>query len=250
MSCPKISKSSNILRPPFCIKIMKKINLVLAGLVLGAVGSAQAELIDRGGGLLYDTTQNVTWLKNVSYSTIDLTAPRVDEVLTFMFGTSDPGLSDAVFGKNSGSGEFTGTMTWFGALAWADTLAYFDSVRGVTYSDWRLPSAPPLFSDEDIKLIDAAGALKATYKLTGGVGPVSGVSFWSDKLEYTYSPLTDSISYTIGGSVGGMDNLYQSYVLAWAVRDGDVAAFAVPEPTSLLLCALGFASLTGLRRKV
>jgi hypothetical protein len=76
--------------------------------LLSASGAAQAALIDRGGGLIYDTDLNVTWL------------------------------SDANYAKTSGY-DADGLMTWSQATTWAANLSYYDSVRNVTYTDWRLP---------------------------------------------------------------------------------------------------------------
>lgn len=78
--------------------------------LLGALssGAAQAALHDRGGGLLYDDVLDVTWL------------------------------ADANFAKTSGY-DSDGLMNWQQAMDWAANLSYYDSVRGVTYDDWRLP---------------------------------------------------------------------------------------------------------------
>lgn len=62
-------------------------------------------LIDRGGGLIYDAALNVTWLQNANAN---------------------------------------GLMTWSQATAWAANLSYYDSVRNVTYTDWRLPTTGPV----------------------------------------------------------------------------------------------------------
>ena len=90
---------------------MKIINLLLLFLTLG--NSAQAALIDRGGGLLYDEVLNITWLQDANYA------------------------------KTSGF-DTTGNMTWNQATNWVDNLVYHDSVRNVDYSDWRLPLATPI----------------------------------------------------------------------------------------------------------
>jgi len=80
--------------------------LVLAGGLVS--GAAQAALHDRGGGLVYDDVLDVTWL------------------------------ADANYAKTSGYDD-DGLMTWQQAKDWAASLSYYDSVRGVTYDDWRLP---------------------------------------------------------------------------------------------------------------
>ena len=84
---------------------------VLGLALLGALasGAAQAALHDRGGGLVYDDVLDVTWL------------------------------ADANYAKTSGY-DADGLMDWQSAMDWAANLEYHDSVRGVTWNDWRLPS--------------------------------------------------------------------------------------------------------------
>lgn len=85
--------------------------------MLTIAGSANAALYDRGGGLIYDSTLNVTWLQDASYGA----------------GSSyDDGIPN------------DGRMSWGNAVPWAANLNYFDSVRSVTYSDWRLPTVSPI----------------------------------------------------------------------------------------------------------
>jgi len=80
-----------------------------------AAGSAQAQLFDRGGGLIYDNVQNITWL------------------------------ADANYAKTSGF-DGDGAMSWQDATAWAEGLVYQDTVRNVSYDNWRLPSIHDLGS--------------------------------------------------------------------------------------------------------
>ena len=84
--------------------------LTAAGLLLS--GAAQATLWDRGGGLIYDDVLNITWLKDANYA------------------------------QTSGY-DADGRMNWSAANAWAAGLSYFDSVRNVTWTDWRLPTVNP-----------------------------------------------------------------------------------------------------------
>jgi hypothetical protein len=87
--------------------------LVVMGLLFTVPGQAHAALHDRGGGLIYDDVLNLTWLQ------------------------------DANFAMTSGY-DADGRMNWEGAVAWANGLNFYDAVRGVTYSDWRLPSVSPV----------------------------------------------------------------------------------------------------------
>lgn len=76
-----------------------------AGLLVAASGTAQAALFNRGGGLIYDDVLNITLLQNANVN---------------------------------------GLMTWSQATTWAANLSYYDSVRNVTYTDWRLPTTGPV----------------------------------------------------------------------------------------------------------
>lgn len=65
------------------------------------VSGAQGALIDRGGGFIYDNVLDITWTQNT-------------KIVGFDF--------------------------WDNQVSWADSLSLYDSVRDVTYDDWRLPS--------------------------------------------------------------------------------------------------------------
>jgi len=67
---------------------------------------AHAALWDRGGGLIYDDVLDITWLQDANYA-----------------------------------GEY---LTWPEAQNWVGNLTYYDSVRDVTWDNWRLPSLLPI----------------------------------------------------------------------------------------------------------
>ena len=69
---------------------------------LGVSGVADAGLIDRGHGLIYDDVLNITWLQDANYA------------------------------QTSGY-DTDGLMNWTAATAWAAQLVYGG------YDDWRLP---------------------------------------------------------------------------------------------------------------
>ena len=96
---------------------MKKVLVLLWAmlLVLGVAGISNAALIDRGGGLIYDSDQNITWLQDANYGE----------------GSS----------YDDGNSSSDGRMTWDNAVDWADDLEYYDSVRNVTWTEWRLPTS-------------------------------------------------------------------------------------------------------------
>jgi len=77
--------------------------------LVSLVGGAQATLSDRGGGMIYDSDLDITWLQNWNQG-------------------AGSGYDDTVGLVG------TGRMTWDNARAWADNLVWGG------YSDWRLPT--------------------------------------------------------------------------------------------------------------
>lgn len=96
----------------------QKCAALAAGLLL-ASAAAQAALVNRGGGLIYDTVNDITWLADMNYA--------------FTSGYASAG--QAPNGDNGTNALWTdGRMGWAAAWQWADTLVYSG------YSDWRLPT--------------------------------------------------------------------------------------------------------------
>ena len=50
-------------------------------------------------------------------------------------------LADANYANTSNYIGNGGRMNWSQAVAWTDGLSYYDSIRNITYTDWRLPFA-------------------------------------------------------------------------------------------------------------
>jgi hypothetical protein len=86
---------------------------------------AHAELHDRGAGLIYDDVLDVTWLQNV----------------TLAAGSS---YDDDYTKTPSPNPNTDGLLSYANAVAWAENLKYYDSVRGITWDDWRLPKVRPV----------------------------------------------------------------------------------------------------------
>jgi len=256
---------------------MKIQKTLLAVLSVVAAGSAQAALIDRGGGLIYDTVLNVTWLQDANYAK------------TSLF-------------------DGDGKMNWTDANAWAANLSYVDTVRNVTYTDWRLPGVAPVNGSQINRTtwsgkgetdwgyhISAPGTLYAgstgsemaymyyqnllnpglhwasstvpnnfpndcyvssTDTCLDNVGPFLNLQ---TDLPYgsgtTYHPpqgVDQGWVFSMGSGAQTTYGLTQNNVYAWAVRDGDVASVAapIPEPETyaMLLAGLGLLGVVARRR--
>ena len=217
---------------------MKKLLVFSCAMLLlfGFVGIANATLWDRGGGLIYDDVLDITWLQDANYA------------------------------QTSGY-DYNGSMRWENAVFWADTLSYYDSVRNVTYDDWRLPDA----HNQDGSGPDTG------YNVTGSEMGHMFYNYLDGTKEWGYSPKLDFIDGN-GNSVSfqnlqpydywsgtvysvfdcyawdfyfhnGLQDIgiHRNWSSAWAVRDGDVAP--VPEPATMLILGSGLIGLVGFRRK-
>ncbi len=222
--------------------------LLWTGLLLwGLGGAAQATLFDRGGGLIYDSTLDITWL------------------------------ADANLAASQGADtNHDGLLAQQEALEWAASLVIFDPVRGISLDDWRLPAAS--FVDAGTHRV---GELEALFYELGGsweqdlfsVTPAdpdlalfSNIQtgwYWGEgapveshrdlfSFDQGSTPHDDlgnidcNQCHTPHGSTPGSSApflLNRLDFYAWAVRDGDVGAASVPEPATLALLVFGVAGL-------
>jgi hypothetical protein len=208
----------------------------VAAMAFGSQAS-QAALVDRGGGLIYDDVLNVTWLQDARYAVTTGAAPY-------------------------------GSLMWQDAKDFADGLVYVDSVRGVTWDDWRLPQ---VFDSgaEGYDVLGQSSELAYMYYVNLGYAPnydphttdpvptsgaynpfinISYRGYWTG----TEAPIEgrawyEHFHFGFGGVTGQGD-----YNQVWAVRDGDVAGAvsSVPLPGTLGLfgAALGLAGMIRRRK--
>ena len=224
-------------------------SLVAAAAMLTLTGAAQAALVDRGGGMIYDTTRDITWLADMNYAQTS--------------GHTGVGVNA------------DGTMTWDAAVAWANGLVYGG------YSDWRLPTMNP--SDTSCSdNIDPGGGFPLQYfglNCTGGelsglfvtdlgnkalesvlnqagdtAEQIANLALFSNVQSHRYWSGTVFAPFPGGAwyfdtSVGFQHFLNKgNEFYAVAVRPGDVAA-SVPEPQTLALALLALGATVVVRRR-
>lgn len=191
--------------------------------------NATAALYDRGGGLIYDDVQDITWLQDAS------------------FGAGSP------YDDNDSDGTTDdGRMTDGNAYHWADSLSYYDAVRDVTWDDWRLPtgldwrlpvSLTPGNEMSHLYYVDSVSSSEP-----GLFVNVQPGWYWTGTLVNVPSLGLVRIKFDFENGVDSAEDDTYDYS-AWAVRNGDVGA--VPVPAAVWLFSSGLIGLIGLaRRKV
>lgn len=206
---------------------------------LGALtlaGTAQAALIDRGGGLIYDDVLNITWLQDANYA-------------------------------HTSGYDADGVMTWNNAMLWASQLSYGG------FDDWRLPKTiqPDASCSHQygggLGYFSGCTGSELGHLFNVALGGNSGESiltthnadlnkfdnvhanfYWSET-EYS-NQLNQAWNFNMGNGYQYADYKFDTFRYSWAVRDGDVIAASIPEPETygMFLAGLGLIGLVTRRK--
>lgn len=201
--------------------------------------AAQAALIDRGGGMIYDTDLDLTWLADANAA------------------------QGTVF--DDGTNTADGRMSWASATAWAASL----TVGGV--SGWRLPAT----ADPDPACTDLGGVPSPDIRGFTCTGAEMGHLFYTELGGTPNTTIFDSTDpdlalfsniqgqYWSGTTEAGFPDYAWDFVFTqgvqsdafkttnfqhgWAVHGGDVAL--VPAPATAWLLATGLLGVIRMTRR-
>ena len=189
------------------------------------VASAEAALIDRGSGFIYDDVQDITWAQH---------------------------------------GNINGVDTWANQVAWAAGYSQTHSVYG-TFDDWRLPTTLQPDPSCSSQSGGHSYGYSCTGSEMGHLFNLDGIddTYWGPFRplgDHTYfwsgTEFLDSQGTNDSAWVVSIESLPPSQIPAlktlgvydaMAVRPGDIAP--IPEPSAAVLLGLGLSGLAASGRR-
>ena len=206
-----------------------------AAAMVTLAGAAQAALVDRGGGMIYDTTRNITWLADMNLNGLMNRAVATAWAANLVYGgfsdwrlpTLNP--ADTTCGSNSTPLGFPTQYYGFNCTG--------GELSGLFVTDLGNKAGESVLNQVGDTLEQIAN-----FALFSNV---QSNYYWSGT---EYAPDPGSV-WTFTSLFGFQDFGFQTSALyAVAVRPGDVAA-AVPEPQTLALVLLALGATVVARRR-
>ena len=231
------------------IKHITQASILMAALL---TSQANAGLIDRGNGLIYDDVLDITWLQDTNLAG---TTMNWDDSVAWAAGLNYQGFDDwrlptvnVTYTNSSGALDCDlsttgGTDCGFNVLTGNSELAYMfhTNLSNVAYYDTAGNSPQSGWDSLNTSFTDALSGFNVSFtNLTRDV-------YWSGT-EYAPSTVNAWVFYTYDGFQNA--NFKNNSYYAWAVRDGDVAATQASAPGNMALLALGLLGLVMRRRQL
>lgn len=229
------------------MKPITQISLATTLLFSLSAGSAHAALYDRGNGMIYDSTQDITWLQDAGYMHTSGYNPFGSAIF---WSYANNWATKLVYAGHSG--WRLPTLTLIG-----DTHTSYDSSTDFGYNNTNGELGHLFFELGNKSLYDKHGNIQSGYGLvnTSFIDAATGktVSFLNVGPSIWYDlPLGENNNmWEFDTSVGVQQYFYDgNLALAWAVHDGDIAnVSSVPVPAAAWLFGSGLIGLVGASRR-
>ncbi|HSW03692.1 hypothetical protein [Aquabacterium sp.] len=212
-----------------------------ASLLATAAHAATAALIDRGGGMVYDSDQNITWLQDFGAGGLQYWQSAADWADNLAHGgytdwrlpatlQPDPGCSDDAGPGGGAPVQSAG----YGCTGSEMGYLFYNHLGGNAGESVLDPTGDSAQELANLALFENIQAYR--YYSGTSYAPSPAALAWS----FGFGHGLQSVDFKVPDGLG-------SYAVA--VRDGDVAS-TVPEPTglALTLTALGLLLVAGARR--
>lgn len=231
---------------------MKRFGTVIAVgvMIFGILGSTSADLLLRGTdnlgrNLIYDTDLDITWYDYTKTADTWFNQMLWVDTLTVSFG-------GAIFSDWRLPSTIDGPVVW-GYCGDSDGDGVYDYTQGYNLANSEMGH---LYYSElgNIGWQDTDGtspALGWGLRNTGDFQNLRGLTYWSStELSFVNPPgYEPDHAWFFAFNVGRQDQHFKDRTFyAVAVFDGDIAApVPIPEPTTILLFAIGIAGIVGTR---